>query len=86
MADKAVNVKRFNTSIGELTEWVTWAHDSAGKFKEELYKIVGALKGAPHRPTFEAALRICAALDEINTQFNRIRKDLQRIQGHGVKE
>jgi len=83
MADKATNVKRFVASIEELKEWEVWAHDSTQKFKEELYAIVGTLKTTSHRPTLESALRICAALAEINTQFEKIEKDLKRIQGQG---
>jgi hypothetical protein len=83
MADKAASVKKFVASITDLKEWAFWAHDSGLKFKTELYSLVGKLKTTSHRPTLEAALRICTALDEINSQFKKIEKDLKRIQGHG---
>lgn len=83
MADKTTVVKKFVASIADLKEWAFWAHDSSKKFKEELYKVVGLLQATSHRPTLEAALRICTALDEINVQFKKIEKELKRIQGHG---
>ena len=82
MAEKAVTLTRFNRSMEDLTEWSHWANESAGAFREELLRISSALRRAGIARAPDTAVRIGLALEEIETQFKKIQKDLRRIKGN----